>query len=162
MSNRLRAGLPFARDEWDLLVRLPGRVVVAATSAEPDTSRRTVTEGLVGIDAIAAGRAAASRLVRTVVAAIYEEADDDPPAAEEFDDRAAGIADVLDACRLAAGVLAERVGREEADAYGQWISSIATRVCQAARTGGVLGFGGAPVSPAERRFLADLAAAFCH
>jgi hypothetical protein len=161
MSNRLRAGLPFGRDEWDLLVKLPGRVVVAATSAEPDTSRRTVSEGLVGIDAIAAGRASASRLVRNVVGAIYEEADDDPPAAEEFPDRAAGIADVLDACRLAAGVLVDRVAREDVDAYRHWIESIATRVCQASRTGGVLGFGGTPVTPAERRFLADLAAALC-
>jgi hypothetical protein len=161
MSNRLRAGLPFGRDEWELLVRLPARVVVAATSAEPDTSRRTVSEGLAGIDAIAAGRASASRLVRTVVAAIDEESDDDPPAAEEFEDPATGIAGVLDACRLAAGVLTERVGREDTDAYQHWIESIADQVCHSARSGGAFGLGGPSVSPAERQFLTDLSAAFC-
>ena len=66
MSNqsalRQRTELPFRRAEWELLVRLPGRVVVAATSAHVDPARRTtVAEGLAGIDAIAAGRASASR-----------------------------------------------------------------------------------------------------
>ncbi|OLB75017.1 MAG: hypothetical protein AUI14_22050 [Actinobacteria bacterium 13_2_20CM_2_71_6] len=164
MSNqsaiRPRTELPFRREEWDLLVKLPGRVVVAATSAEADRARRTVAEGLAGIDAIAAGRASASRLVRDVVAAIYDESDDDQPAAEEFRHREAGIAEVLASCRVAGRLLVERAGRVEADAYRNWLGAIATRVCHAARTGGVLGLGGQAVSPAERRFLADLAAAF--
>jgi hypothetical protein len=164
MSNqppaRQRTEVPFPREEWDLLVTLPGRVVVAATSAQPDTSRRTVSEGLAGIDAIAAGRASASRLVRDVVAAIYAEPDEDPPAAEEFRDRAAGIAEVLESCRAAARILAERAGREDADAYRHWLESIAARVCQASRTGGLFGVGGTVVTPAEREFLSRLGAAF--
>jgi hypothetical protein len=163
MSNqsaiRQRTALPFRRAEWDLLVKLPGRVVVAATSAQADSARHTVLEGLAGIDAIAAGRASASRLVRDVVAAIYQEPDDDRPVAEEFQDRAAGIADVLAGCRSAGRLLAERTGRTDADAYRYWLVAIATRVCHAARTGGLLGVGGAAVSPAERRFLAELSAA---
>jgi len=153
--------LPFRRDEWALLVRLPGRVVVAATSAQPDTARRTVAEGLAGIDAIAAGRASVSRLVRDVVAAIYAETGaDEPPAAAEFHDPAGGVAAVLTGCREAARVLAERAGREDYDAYRHWLEAIAARVCQAARTGGVPGLGGQLVSPAEWRFLAALGAAF--
>src|SRR5438045_6145883 len=109
MSNRSairpRTEAPFRREEWELLVRLPGRVVVAATSAEPDTARRTVAEGLAGIDAIAAGRASASRLVRDVVAAIYAETGDEAPVAEEFHDRSGGMSDVLADCRAAAAVL---------------------------------------------------------
>jgi hypothetical protein len=164
MSNqpvvRRRTELPFSREEWDLLVTLPGRVVVAATSAEPDTARHTVTEGLAGLDAIAAGRASANRLVRTVVAEIYHEAERDEPVGEEFNDPAAGIADVLGTCRSAARVLAGRVSREDADAYRHWLESIAARVCHASRTGGLFGFGGYLTSPAERKFLADLGAAF--
>src|SRR5262249_25992390 len=156
-----RTELPFSGDEWELLVRLPGRVVVAATSAQPDTARRTVAEGLAGIDAIAAGRASASRLVRDVVAAIYAETgDDEPPAAGEFHDPAGGIAGVLAGCRQAARLLAARAGREDRDAYRHWLEAIAARVCRAARTGGVLGLGGQLVSPAEQRFLAQLGAAF--
>ncbi len=93
------------------------------------------------------------------MAAIYDEPDDDRPAAEQFAHRAAGIAGVLEACRFAAQLLAERAGRVDADAYRHWLVAIATRVCHAARTGGVLGLAGAAVSPAERRFLAELEAA---
>jgi hypothetical protein len=165
MSNRSatpqRTELPFSREEWDLLVKLPGRVVVAATSAQAAPARRTVAEGLAGIDAIAAGRASASRLVRDVVAAIYAETEaDDQPVAEELHDHPMGIADVLGDCRTAGQLLALRTGQEDCDAYRHWLEAIAARVCRAARTGGGLGRGAAPVSPAERRFLTDLAAAF--
>ncbi|GAA5193006.1 hypothetical protein GCM10023322_53840 [Rugosimonospora acidiphila] len=160
MSNRTRAGLPFPSDEWDLLVRLPGRVAVAATSAEPDTSRRTLVEGAAGAEAIAAARGSDSRLVRGVAETIDEGADNDPPAAEEFSDREAAIAGVLDACRLAAASLAAHAEPADSGAYRAWIESIAESVCQASRSGGVLGLGGVTISPAERRFLDDLAAAF--
>src|SRR5690348_17091564 len=109
MSNqsaiRQRTELPFSRDEWKLLVKLAGRVEVAAASAQGGPAGRPVAEGWAGIDAIAAGRASASRLVRDVVAAIYAETDDDRPVAEEFNDRPAGIADVLGACRAAGRLL---------------------------------------------------------
>jgi hypothetical protein len=154
-----RVETAFRRDEWELLVRLPGQVVVAATSAEADSPRRTVTEGLAGIEAIAAGRDSASGLVRDVVATIYHETDT-PPAAEEYRDPAAGIAGVLACCRRAAEVLATRTAREDADAYRHWIEAIATRVCHAAGGTDLLGFGGPPVSAAEWHFLAELAAAF--
>jgi hypothetical protein len=123
-------------------------VVVAATAVHEDPVHRTVAEGLAGIDAIAAGRASASRLVRDVVAAIYDEdePDHDPPV----------DGNLLAACRTAVRLLDERVGRLDADAYRNWLVAIATRVCHAARTGGLLGVAGAVVSPAERRFLAEL------
>jgi hypothetical protein len=148
--------LPFRRAEWELLVKLPGRVVVAAVvvagpPAHADPAPRTVAEGLAGIDAIAAGRASASRLVRDIVAAIYDEPDDDRPPVEELT--------VVDACRAAGRLLAERVGRVDADAYRHWLVAIATRVCHAARTGATLGLGGQPISTAEREFLARLEAA---
>ena len=47
--------LAFEPHEWELLVRLPARIMIAATSAEKDSDRRTVDEGLAGINAIAAG-----------------------------------------------------------------------------------------------------------
>src|SRR5207244_10046904 len=64
----------------------------------------------------------------------------DRPVAEEFRNRGAGIAEVLDGCRTAGQLLAERVGRMDADAYRFWLVAIATRVCHAARTGSTLGF----------------------
>jgi hypothetical protein len=163
--SRSTVAFSFPPGEWDLLVRLPGRVLVAATSAEPDGARQTVAEGLAGIEAIAAGRASPSRLVRGVVAAIYAEpvddADDadDAPGAEELTDAWAGIAEVLAECRAASRALADRVPAPDAAAYRGWLLAVAGTVCAASRTGGLFGFGGERVSEAEWRFLDELAAA---
>ena len=146
----------FNSAEWDLLVRLPGQIVVASTSAEADSPRRTVAEGLAGLDAIAAGLDSPNPLVRRVVGMIYAERDDDAPAAEEFDDRAVGLAGVLATCRLAATLLGTRCPPGDLEAYAGWLRAIADRVTHASRSGGVLGIGGAHVSAAEQQFLVDL------
>ena len=155
-SSKLRTEMSFRREEWDLIVRLPGRIVVAATLAGPQASRRGVAPGLAGIDAMAAGRSSVSRLVRDVVTAIYDEGEGGEWAANPV----TATGEVVIACRSAAGVLAERVGREDADAYRHWIEAIAARVCHASRGTDLLGFGGPPVSESEWHFLAELAAAF--
>jgi hypothetical protein len=141
----------FSTREWSQLVALPRRVIVAATSAEADNPKRTVVEGLAGLEAVAAGRAFDSDLVRAIVADFYAESEDDGPAAEQL----AGRAAVLAECREATRVLL-RADPADSAAYRQWIQSIAARVCLAARSGGLLG---EQVSAAERRFLADLGAA---
>jgi hypothetical protein len=145
----------FSTPEWSQLVALPRRVIVAATSAEADNPKRTVAEGLAGLEAVAAGRAFDSDLVRAVVADFYAESEDDGPAGEEFADRVAGLAAVLAECREATRVL-RRADPADSAAYRQWIQSIAARVCVAARSGGLVG---EQVSAKERRFLADLGTA---
>jgi hypothetical protein len=158
-SHGQATSLAFAPDEWELLTHLPARVMIAATSAEPDSARRTVAEGIAGLDAIASGRSSDSDLVRAVVSAIYAEADDDPPTAQEFTDRAAGLAGVLAACRSASVVLAARADPADAAAYCQWLETIAVRVCGASTSGGMLSVGGERISAAERSFLASLGTA---
>jgi hypothetical protein len=134
--------------------------MIAATSAEAESPRRTVAEGLAGMDAIAAGRASDSDLVRAVVAAIYARSEDDQPAAEEFTDRAAGLAGVLTTCEAATRVLAARADPADSAVYRQWLQTIAARVCGASRSGrGLPRTGGDRFSVAEVRFLADLGAA---
>jgi hypothetical protein len=158
------SALQFAPAEWDLLTRLPRRVLIAATAVEiaataveHGSTRYTVAEGLAGIEAIAAGRASPSRLVRDIVAAIYAEPDDDPSAAEELTDPQTGIASMLAECRAAARLLADRTPAVDAAAYRGWLSDIAATVCAAARTGGISG--STAVSAAEQTFLDQLAAA---
>jgi hypothetical protein len=151
----------FTRAEWDLLVRLPGQVVVAATSAEADSASRTVAEGLAGISAIAAGLEVANPLVRAVVATIYAERDpESQPTTEEFSDRAAGLAGVIRSCHAAAEILATRTETADSRAYSGWLLSIATSVCEASKSGGLLGIGGTRVGAGERAFLDDLSVAF--
>ncbi|GII21286.1 hypothetical protein [Planosporangium mesophilum] len=150
-TSRSPIALPFPPAEWDLLVRLPGRVLIAATAVRPEDARHTVGEGLAGIEAIAAGRASPSRLPHDVVAAIYAEraGDVDP---REFADPRSAMVSVLTDCRAAARTLARRVAGSDADAYRDWLVEIATTVCSAGRPHGW-------VTLAEQRFLADLALA---
>jgi hypothetical protein len=148
----------FTAAEWDLLVRLPGQIVVAATSAGPGRPRRTVAAGLAGLDAVAAGRTWPNALVRQVVGTIYAEREEDAPVAEEFTDRVAGLDRVLASCRRAHGILAARGTPDEHAAYAAWIVSIAERV-GASPSGGRLSVGGT-VDSAERQFTAGIAGAF--
>jgi hypothetical protein len=150
-TSRSAVAPSFPQAEWDLLVSLPGRVLIAATLVERDRLTHTVTEGLAGIEAIAAGRASPSRLLRDVVATIYaEQVDDTDP--REFADRRSGIASVLADCRTAARTLERRATCGDGAAYRDWLVDIAVTVCSATRAGGRM-------TPVERRFLADLSLA---
>ncbi|HEY7173543.1 MAG TPA: hypothetical protein VH442_01390 [Micromonosporaceae bacterium] len=146
----------FSHAEWDLLVRLPGRIVVAATSAGADGSQRTVAEALAGLDAIAGGRESPNALVREVVGAIYAELGADV----DFDatDRATGLAQVLIACQQAAAALAEHGTPADREAYQRWLSNIAFRVCEA--SGSPDRDERAVPDPVEQQFLTGLSAAF--
>jgi hypothetical protein len=147
-ASRSTVAPSFPSSEWDLLVGLPGRVLIAATSAERGGAGHTVAEGLAGIEAIAAGRSSHSRIVRDAVAAIYAEqvGDTDP---FEFADPRSGIASVLADCRVAARALESRAVDADAVAYRDWLVDIAITVCTAGRPVGL-------VTPAERRFIEDL------
>ncbi|AXH94453.1 hypothetical protein ACFWDZ_07760 [Micromonospora aurantiaca] len=132
--------------EWDLLTDLPGRVLVAAASPGPGRPPRGVAAGLAGLDAVAAGRAFDSDLVRAVVAAIYARHD----GTTERDERLTDLVDLLAAARAAVRVLRRRADPADSAAYRQWVESVAARVCRAGQT--------AP-SPADTRFLDRLGGA---
>jgi hypothetical protein len=126
-----QAALLFSRDEWESMVTLPRRVLLAAGAAEPDHANRTVAEGLAGIEAIAAGLASSSQLVREVVASIYAESWH--RATDEHGDGELGILQTLAACRYASEVLAQRCEPADAQAYRNWLYQIAAAVTGAAR-----------------------------
>ncbi|MFR9777095.1 hypothetical protein ACL02O_13660 [Micromonospora sp. MS34] len=140
------ANAGYSTTEWDLLTDLPGRVLVAAASPGPGRPPRGVAAGLAGLDAVAAGRAFDSDLVRAVVAAIYARHD----GAAARDERLTDVVDLLAACRAAVRLLRRRADPADAAAYRQWVESVAARVCQAGDVGS---------SPADRRFLDRLGGA---
>ncbi|MGN9774460.1 hypothetical protein ACTMS0_01565 [Micromonospora sp. H33] len=157
----------YSAAEWELLTTLPGRVVVAAAAAGPGRPGRGITAGLAGLDAVAAGRAFDSDLVRAVVAAIYARHDGAPLPAVRFTDpgpvstsqpgRAGpstqALLDLLAAARAAVRVLDRRADPADSAAYRQWVQSVAARVCRAEPGGD-----GFP-DPADRRFLDRLGGA---
>jgi hypothetical protein len=176
----------FAAEQWRLLSKLPAEVMIATVSlwesgprrgaaSAARAQRRTVAEGLAGLDAIAAGRWSDSDLVRAVVAAIYAEPEEDPPmvdlapalsgaganrgaGAEATDlapseDPLAQRARMLAGCRRVVAVLRASADPADSAAYRHWVEQVAVRVCRAAQSGG------APVTGAADRFLDELGAA---
>ncbi|MFJ6199749.1 hypothetical protein [Micromonospora sp. NPDC092111] len=137
----------YSAAEWDLLTTLPGRVLVATASPGPGRPARGVSAGLAGLDAVAAGRASDSDLVRAVVAAIYARHDGSTTPTGGLAD----LVDLLAACRAAVRLLRRRADPADAAAYRQWVESVAVRVCGAG--------GGVPASPADQRILDRLGAA---
>ncbi|MFI6130353.1 hypothetical protein [Micromonospora sp. NPDC051141] len=136
----------YSAAEWDLLTDLPGRVLVAAASPGPGRPPRGIAAGLAGLDAVAAGRAFDSDLIRAVVTAIYARHDGAAVRAERLTD----LVDLLAAARAAVRVLRRRADPADSAAYRQWVESVAARVCRADGT--------AP-GPADRRFLDRLGGA---
>ena len=134
-------------DEWRRLTGLPAEVMIMAVTALGRC--RTVTEGLAGLDAIAAGRAYDSDLVRAVVAAIYAE-----PEPEEERTYPTERARVLADCRQVSGILRAHTDPADAAAYKHWVQQVAVRVC---RAGGMRPDQlGAPATGMERSLLDDL------
>ncbi|MET7418289.1 hypothetical protein [Dactylosporangium sp. NPDC005555] len=156
----------YTDEEWGLLVGLPQSVLIAASQAERDGSRRTREEWTAGMTAIADGRDSASDLVRTVAADVVARQGDieeglvggqEPPIIE-FPDREAGIADVIERAKAAHELLAAKAADADAESYRFWLITLADQVVSAAKSGDVLGFGGELVTPAERAFRDELAA----
>ncbi|MDM4722361.1 hypothetical protein QTQ03_23255 [Micromonospora sp. WMMA1363] len=139
----------YSAAEWDLLTTLPSRVVVAAALPGPGRPARGVAAGVAGLDAVAAGRAFDSDLVRAVVAAIYARHDGAPLPGG----RLADLVDVLAAARAAARVLDRRADPADSAAYRQWVQSVAARVCRAEPGGD------GSAGPADRRLLDRLGGA---
>jgi hypothetical protein len=139
--------LPLQRAEWDLLVRLPRAVLVAACAGDERV------DAVAGVAAIAAGQRSRVLLVRGVVAAIFAEQLTD----HDIDAGAAAAGAVLADCGCAARLLAERLGPDVALAYGEWLMDIAASVGRAAWEPAQIRLGGVEVQLAERRFVGGIA-----
>ena len=153
----------YSDEEWGLIVGLPQSVVVAASQAETDGSRRTLAEWTAGMATIADGRGSASTLVREVAAEVVSRQGDveegEEPPIITFPDRDAGIADVLERAGAVHALLAANAEEADAEAYRFWVVTIAEQVVGAAKSGDFFGLGGDVVTEPERRFRDELAAA---
>jgi len=155
MSNqpsRLPIALHFDRDEWEMLVTLPRRVLIAASTATAEGPEPGVADGLAGLAAIASGHDSHSQLIREVVAAIYAESLHDELASSE-----AGLpgnrARTLAAAERASEVL-DRVDPADASAYAGWLGDIASAVAGASATSA--GAPGSRVRLADHGFIDEL------
>ena len=137
----------FTVDEWDLLRKVPfltGMIVVAASPSGP--------LGLIQESAAASAmmrgalEKAQTELMRVLAEDLKESVHVPKMEAETPDSiRNKGLA----ACREAAALLSAKASPAEADEFKCWLSELATKVAEAAKEGGFLGFGGTLVTPEE-------------
>ena len=155
----------FTPQDWILLLESPMMAGMAVSAAEPS--------GLFGMlqESFATGKllvqaksdTTANELVKAV-AADFETAEGRKAASEGLKAKLGGgqpgdiKANALDALRQAAALVIAKAPADAA-AYKAWLLQISQNVAEAAKEGGFLGFGGVPVSNAEKATLAEISTA---
>jgi hypothetical protein len=153
----------FTAEDWSVIRRAPfmaGLVVVAASPSGPfGVIKEMFAVGKTLADVKLHG--ASSDLVKAVVADLEtaEARQQSMPAELQGKTPDEVRTAALDACRQAAAVVQRKAKPDETLAFTEWLVSVGHRVAEAAKEGGVLGFGGTRVSEQETSALRDLTAA---
>jgi hypothetical protein len=155
----------FTPDEWTKLLESPMLAGMAVSAAEPSGLWGMLKEAFASSSALAAAKldAGSNELIKAVVAD-YETSEGRAKIQEALRARFAGAkgADVVQRAvanlRETAAIVTNK-SPGDAAAFKDWLSAIGQKVAAASKEGGVLGFGGVPISDAEKATLADIAKA---
>lgn len=155
----------FSADEWRKIVGSPILAGMAVTLADPSGLWGTLKEGMASASALMDAKkdAGASSLVKAIVAEM-ETSEGRTMARDAFKAQLTAKtpaelkAQAIEAL-ASVGQLVETKAGPDAPAFKAWLSSIAGRVAEASKEGGTLGFGGVPVSDAEKATLAEVSKA---
>lgn len=153
----------FSEDEWFLLSSTPAMIGAAMSAAAPSGVIGTVKEMTASMRGSVQG--VADYPDSELIAALLEKADNWEDAKEKISDyrekaksrlEAAQIKSreqlqqtVLADCAAAARLVDEKCNESDARIYKEWAVKIANKVAEAAKEGGILGFGGERISESE-------------
>jgi hypothetical protein len=151
----------YTPEEWDLLKKAPLMMAAAVIVSDLSGSVGVAKEFLSMAQAVeeTGQQGDVNELVVSLVAdlqapqAAQSDADEEPLDLSEAREKA------LAESREVAALLAQKTTPAEADGFKRWMLSIAKRVSEAAREGGVLGIGSKLVSEKETTMLREIAAA---
>jgi hypothetical protein len=155
----------FTPEEWNRIFGSPMVVSMAVTASDPSGLWGLMKEGMAGGWAMLEARQnpQASELIKAVVADVATaETRDATREGLQAKFKVKDIAEIktkaLEELRAVAGLL-DAKAPSDAAAFKHWLRDIAQKAAEAANEGGFLGFGGVPVSEAERATLAEIATA---
>ncbi len=163
----------FSEDEWFLLSSTPAMIGAAMSSAAPSGVIGTVKEMTAGMRGTVQGLNdyPDSELITTLLekAQNWDEAKDKM---QDYREKAKARLDgasiksreelqehVLKDCAAAAKLVDEKCSADDARIYKEWSVKIANKVAEAAKEGGILGFGGERVSAEESALIGKIEAA---
>ena len=163
----------FSEDEWFLLSSTPAMIGAAMSAAAPSGVIGTVKEMTAGMRGSV--QALKDYPDSELVQALLQKADNWDDAKEKMADykekakarlESAQIKSreelqnaVLADCAAAAKLVDEKCSQTDARIYKEWSVKLANKVAEAAKEGGVLGFGGERVSANEAALIAQIEAA---
>ena len=141
----------FTPEEWKNLLKAPMLAAYAVAGSAPSKQDDFIKEMAAVADGIVEGERSASKdsLLGAVVAEIIANAEDDQRGQTEKLSLDDARARALETCRAVAAAVESKVSPEEAYAYKRWVLIVADKVAEAAKEGGLFGFGGQQVSGAE-------------
>ena len=153
----------YTPEEWNLIRKAPltaGLVVVAASPSGPlGVIKESFAIGkLIGETKVQGG---SNELVDALVAdlATAEGRQQAQPSEMRGMSPESIKSHALEACRQVAALLDRKAPPVEAEGFKRWLLGVSTRVADAAKEGGFLGFGGTRVSEQETAALKEIAAA---
>ena len=155
----------FTSEEWKQLLESPMLASVAVSAAEPSGLWGMLKESFAVGGALAKAKTDAStnELIKAVVGD-FDTSEGRGAARDGLQARLTGskAPEVKDKAIRAlgqVGTLLEAKAPADAAAFKTWLQSIGEHVAEAANEGGFLGFGGVPVSDAEKATLAEISSA---
>jgi hypothetical protein len=155
----------FSPDEWRRILQAPLLAGLAVSAADPSGWLGTLRESLANARALEAfgAEGESDRLIRAVL--------DDLSTPEGRMAAREGVRHLIQGAEMsqikattlaelgAAARMLDRACPVESGGFRKWLEEVARIVAEAATEGGLLGFGGARVSDAERATLAEIRAA---
>jgi hypothetical protein len=151
----------YTPEEWDLLKKAPLMMAAAVIVSDLSGSVGVAKEFLSMAQAVeeTGQQGDVNELVASLVADLQAPQAAQSDAGEEPLDLSEAREKALAESREVAALLAQKTTPAEADGFKRWMLSIAKRVSEAAREGGVLGIGSKLVSEKETTMLREIAAA---
>lgn len=141
----------FTSEQWNNLLKAPMLAAYAVAGAAPSRQEDFVREMAGVAEAVVEVEhgLAKDSLLGEVIAEIVANAEDDRRGPTEKLSLDEARARAIETCREVAAILETKVSPAEAYQYKRWVLVVAEKVAEAAKEGGLFGFGGEQVSGSE-------------
>jgi hypothetical protein len=154
----------FSQDEWNKLLESVMMAGISVTAADPSGLWGLMKEGMTtGWALLEAKNTGTNELIKAVADG-FGEAEGRSAARDEVRAKFSGakfpeVKEKAIATLREAAAIVDAKAPSDAPAFKSWLQQIAQKTAEASTEGGFLGFGGIPVSDAEKATLAEVSAA---